>query len=433
MGKENDCLGCGVKFKQKDACVQCNICGLWSHRTCSGLTLEFFNCMAEQIKATGSSYWACRACKKYAEGMNHRIREVHEKAQEAINIAKESAKENRELKDKMEKQAERTDKKMAQTEIDIYEEMSMREEKRKNVVMHGLNEPQGEDGWARMEQDRKKLNEIFRILDINVAVETDVEFCRRIGEKSEKARPLVVGFYTEWAKSIVLKNSRYLAETDLNMVSIVPDLTEKQRKAEKDLQTEAERRNRSELTDQDRSKNLVWKVVGKRGQKRLVKVYERESAARGRGGGAGRGGFSRGRGRGGAQPATLGVELLPARGAEPAWQPTVRGEEQQVRAASGAAAKRKRSGEEEQARKTRGRPTTRGRPPRQMSSEEEEGPESSQPPAQQNSHQSSQQQQISQPASQDQEQEEMEGDTAAGELAREKEVEDLGGIRLGRE
>ena len=82
MGKDGDCLGCGQKFKQKDACVQCSICGLWSHKTCSGLTTEFFNCMAEQIKATGHAYWACRACSNYAAGMNHRIKEVQEQAQE---------------------------------------------------------------------------------------------------------------------------------------------------------------------------------------------------------------------------------------------------------------------------------------------------------------------------------------------------------------
>jgi hypothetical protein len=76
----------------------------------------------------------------------------------------------------MEKQGEKVEKRLEQAETDIYEEMSMREEKRKNVVVHGLTEPNGEDGWARMEEERKKLNKIFTVLDINVAVETDVEF-----------------------------------------------------------------------------------------------------------------------------------------------------------------------------------------------------------------------------------------------------------------
>jgi hypothetical protein len=179
---------------------------------------------------------------------------VQELAQEAISLAKENSKETKELENKMEKQGEKVEKRLEQT--DIYEEMSMREEKRKNVVVHGLVEPSREDGWARMEEDRKKLNKIFTVLDINVAVETDVEFCRRIGEKSERARPLVVGFYNEWAKNTLLRNCRYLAGTDMSMISVVQDLTERQRRTEKEMLVEVERRNQNELTEQDKSKKL---------------------------------------------------------------------------------------------------------------------------------------------------------------------------------
>jgi hypothetical protein len=201
MGKDGECLGCGQKFEQKDAYVQCNICGLWAHKTCSGLSNEFFNCLAEQIKNTVFGYWACRSCSNYAAGMNHRLKEVQQLVQEAISLAKENSKETK----FGEQDGEAGGKGGEETGAGgnrylLYEEMSMREEKRKNVVVHGLVEPNGEDGWARMEEDRKKLNKIFTVLDINVAVETDVEFCRRIGEKSERARPLVVGFYNEWAK-----------------------------------------------------------------------------------------------------------------------------------------------------------------------------------------------------------------------------------------
>jgi hypothetical protein len=425
MGKESDCLGCGQKLKQKDASVQCNICGLWSHRTCSGVTTEFFNAMAAQMKATGSTYWACRACNTYAAGMNHRLREVTEKAQQALDIAKESSKETKDLKVTVEQQTVKVDRKIQQAEIDIYEEMSLREEKRKNVVIHGLVEPRGEDGWTRMEEDRKKLNKLFELLDINVIVETDVEFCHRIGEKSDKPRPLVVGFYTEWAKNTLLKNSKYLVGSEMSMVSVVQDLTEKQRKTERDMLAEAERRNREDLNDQDRAKNLQWKVVGKKGQKRLVKVYDRENGAARGGRGAARGG----RGRGGA-PQMAGVALLPARGAEGTWRPTVgRGAgDQETRAAS--VGKRKRSGEEEQVRKrgagTRGRPPTRGRPATasQVSSGEEEETEVS-------SQQSSQRQSSQTQGQMDSQQEEtvMEEVDEPGE----EEEECLGGLRLGKE
>ena len=114
----------------------------------------------------------------------------------------------------------------------------------------------------------------------------DVEFCWRIGERGERNRPLIVGFYTEWSRSILLKNAKYLNESEYENVSIAPDLTQRQRAAERDLVAEAERRNEEDLTEDDISKNLQWRVVGKKGQKRLIKGYnnygtEGRSRARG--------------------------------------------------------------------------------------------------------------------------------------------------------
>lgn len=123
---------------------------------------------------------------------------------------------------------------------------------------------------------------------------------------------MVVGFYTDWCKSVVLKNAKHLANTELQHLSIAPDLTHQQRKAEGEMQKEADRLNEEELTEDDVSKNLVWKVVGKKGQKRLVKVTNREiegsQQMRGRGQ-RGRGmanwrGSVRGRGRGGQAEST---------------------------------------------------------------------------------------------------------------------------------
>jgi hypothetical protein len=377
--------------------------------------------------------------------MNHRLKEVQELAQEAISLAKESSKETKELKDKMEKQGEKVEKRLEQAETDIYEEMSMREEKRKNVVVHGLAEPNGEDGWARMEEDRKKLNKIFTVLDINVAVETDVEFCRRIGEKSDRARPLVVGFYNEWAKNTLLRNCRYLAGTDMSMISVVQDLTERQRKTEKEMMVEVERRNQEELTEQDKSKNLCWKLVGRRGQKRMVKVAEREAVSR-RGGAAGRGA---GRGRGAAAPRLTGANLLPV--IEPAgeWRPSAgRGGGQR---GGGPSSKRKRSGEEEQGRKRgAGRPNTRrAAEVSQESSEEEEEMEmegqaesSSRPPNQRSSRTAEQQSSQQEQSSQQDQQSSQQANQRTDRPSTQQEVRsgergagvegDLEGIRLGR-
>jgi hypothetical protein len=102
-----------------------------------------------------------------------------------------------------------------------------------------------------------------------------VKFCRRIGEKGEGPRPLIAGFYTETDRSKVLRYGKYLSETEFKDVTVGPDLTKVQREEERDLKEEAERKN-EELTEDDRSKNLQWIVVGPKGEKRLIKAVQRE-------------------------------------------------------------------------------------------------------------------------------------------------------------
>jgi hypothetical protein len=279
-----------------------------------------------------------------------------------MDMAKESVKETSKIREQMDKDKEVIGRKVEKSEMDVYEEMNLREEKRRNVIIHGMVEPEGADGRSRMEADRRKLDEMFTIVDVNLTVESDVEFCRRIGEKAERSRPLIVGFYSEWAKSELLRSSKRLADSNMSSVSVVPDLTEKQRKAERDMLEEAQRKNQEELTDDDRSKNLVWRVVGKKGQKRLVKVYNTM-----------RGGISS-RARGGVARAGAAVSrgssnLLPAMERQEAWQPSTRG-----RGAEAGGRKRRPSGDGERARKrgaTRGRPPLRGRPAHQRPSQAE--------------------------------------------------------------
>ncbi len=46
------------------------------------MTKDLFNFLDEQHKQTGTAYWACRSCTAYAEGMNHRMKEIENKIEE---------------------------------------------------------------------------------------------------------------------------------------------------------------------------------------------------------------------------------------------------------------------------------------------------------------------------------------------------------------
>jgi hypothetical protein len=59
---------------------------------------EHFKFLVDQFKATKRAYWACRSCNNYAEGMNHRLRQIQETAEEALRIAQESKKETEQMR-----------------------------------------------------------------------------------------------------------------------------------------------------------------------------------------------------------------------------------------------------------------------------------------------------------------------------------------------
>jgi hypothetical protein len=66
-----------------------------------------------------------------------------------------------------------------------------------------------------------------------------------------------------------------LRGTKFSDISIVPDLTRKQRSREAKMKEEAEERNK-DLTAEERRRNVKWMVVGRRGEKRLIKGVERD-------------------------------------------------------------------------------------------------------------------------------------------------------------
>jgi len=282
MANESECLGCGQKFKQKDCSLQCTVCGLWAHKTCSGVTNDFFKCLSEQFKATGRAYWACRSCHAYAEGMSHRLKQLEKKTEDAIKMGEANAKEIENLKDDLHRREAATEKRIQTGEEAVLDEINDRERRRKNIVLYGVKESEQADGRMRMEDDKREINNIFTVMDVNLSAEDDVEFCRRVGPRGETPRPLVCGFYTEWSKNTMLKFSKRLEGTARSDVSVAPDLTKQQRKAEAELEQEAGKRN-EELTNDDKAKNLEWQVVGKKGQRRLVKAVKRGDQPRGRG------------------------------------------------------------------------------------------------------------------------------------------------------
>jgi hypothetical protein len=330
---KDTCLACGKTFTKSDACIQCAICRLWiHHKPCSAVSDDGFKFLSEQLQATGDAYWACRSCLAYSQGITKRVKEVERKLEEVQKEVKNNTKEIERVDQNIDELRKDMDKMKSNRAVEsaaflTAEEYREREARKLNLILHRVKESAATSAELRREADTQECMNVFEAAGVQPA-DRAIKTCRRIGEKGQVPRPMVVVMKGEAARSAVLEAAKNLRNTDYSEISIVPDLTPAQRSEEAGLSEEAERRNREDLSSDDIQKNLQWAVVGQRGARRLIKTAARptwERNARGRGGGQ----QTRGATRGGRIPTvpqptgrapTLGVELLPGRKRAREWQ-----------------------------------------------------------------------------------------------------------------
>ena len=121
--------------------------------------------------------------------------------------------------------------------------------------------------------DTEKLQQLWRTLKVDIVETREIRFTARTGEKkqnTETPRPFLIGFKNPAKRCEVLDNLVNLKNSEFQNISIVPDLTRRQREDDKSLREEAEKRN-NELSEED-SGNFQWKVTGLKGSRTLVKA-----------------------------------------------------------------------------------------------------------------------------------------------------------------
>ena len=112
-----------------------------------------------------------------------------------------------------------------------------------------------------------------------MGVEKDIKFVRRLGARASDGdtgkrdpRPLLIGLVHKHHSELILENSWLLGEASNEVyraVSVVKDLTLKQRAGERDLYKEAAMKNLGR-TQEQQQENMSFKVVGRRGSKREI-------------------------------------------------------------------------------------------------------------------------------------------------------------------
>jgi hypothetical protein len=277
------CLRCKKNVAKTSKSVRCGTCQLWVHAECENISSELYNILAHPERFGGSVSWTCDCClasnaeiRQVVKAYTEKIKEVEARITGTEEGLKDLGKKVEKMDEKLNKRDENVDRKIQKGDREVFEEMREREVRRMNVVLYRVPELDDEraTGSERIEWDKRQCSKIFHAIDLRLK-EDDIKFCRRVGERGEDNRPLLVGLFSEADKDRVLRYARKLESTKHKEVAICQDLTRRQREEEADLKKEADKRN-EHLSEEDKSKNLKWTVVGARGEKRLIKTTVRE-------------------------------------------------------------------------------------------------------------------------------------------------------------
>jgi hypothetical protein len=171
-------------------------CGLWCHKECAGISNEFLKFLEEQKnkKTLASPIWGCRSCIVYAQGMNHCLKEMEKRLKSAHETGKKNESDIMRMEKREKKLEEKLKNKIGSGKEAVFEEMSEREAKRLNVIIHGVQEYVANETTSekRIEWDMKEMEEIFKVLEFSFTKE-DMKFSRGEERKEKHLGQLQLG------------------------------------------------------------------------------------------------------------------------------------------------------------------------------------------------------------------------------------------------
>jgi hypothetical protein len=268
------CLRCRKNVTKNSKSVKCSTCDQWVHSDCEQMSAELFNILANPERYGGSGIlWNCQSCMASAARLEKLVRNLEGSVKMVEERVRGTEEEVRGLETRMgkleaaaQRKDEDTDKKLGRTERNIFEEMEEREARKLNVLFHKIGECENEtaSGAERIAWDTQSCENIFKELRLNITQEA-IKLCRRVGERGEEPRPLIVGFYLDVDRAKLLQSAKKLDQTKFSTVSVGPDLTRKQREREAGMRAEADKRN-ANLLEEDKAKtcNWLWWAAGER-------------------------------------------------------------------------------------------------------------------------------------------------------------------------
>ena len=282
--KTYPCLKCDEHVAKNAEAVQCMFCEFWIHKKCAGLTKEVFDFMVKTAKATGNVQYICTACTSTCTSLNKKISTMDKELKGVVKTVDENTRviekcmdTVEDLKKKMPDSEEVMAKTVEASNDCVFLELRDQQIRRKNIIIHNIPELEDNDPRARKAHDNDNLKEILKIISLSSIKEDDIKYMNRIGEKRQTDRPLLVSFRKQEHRDSVLEHARFLKSSKKADISLIPDLTKRQRKEEDDLRKEMRKKN-EELNGEDHL-NWEWRLVGIRGERKLVKMKKFQQRA----------------------------------------------------------------------------------------------------------------------------------------------------------
>ena len=193
---------------------------LWSYKECEELPDEVFNFLAKKV---GGIKWHCPSCEASTARLEASIKQVETRlnvVEDRMGATEERTKLAEAKADNAVLIAEQAKGAAAGIKDDItkivFEELSEREDKKYNIIMHNVGESDSKDSATTRKWDEDSFNNITKAMGVNLTFQDSATFCRRLGAgTSDKTSPLLVGLKKEEYKAAILNCASKLAATNL--------------------------------------------------------------------------------------------------------------------------------------------------------------------------------------------------------------------------
>ena len=274
----------------KTGSVQCAVCSLWYHPPCANVDEGKLDMIYKCVEMGMNSPWSCTVCEtglaKVAKDVKEnraRIGNVEASVETMVTKQDQLAEKNisqdrrMDLQDKLLKELQdQLLKAQGGSGEKVLEEIAERGSRERNVICHKCPEsPASIPEDARVD-DMAGTQGLFDHLGLAMRAEHVLIGVKRLGKIREdgQARPLLLIFRNKQDRDKLLEKSPRLSKANEEYwreINIVADLTQRQRELEQNMFKRAEAQNLARNND-EQSKNLCWKVIGRRGERVLRQV-----------------------------------------------------------------------------------------------------------------------------------------------------------------